>query len=225
MGNNAQEAWDKSSWWVVPPFLVSIGILYLIGYWQEFKINPFQYADLTTIVTSCIAPIFSSTLAYVVGVLLSMTFSLFPPSEPPIRTQARTVAVLVWTVAVVFILTYLIIYSGLKNKWIGLPPAAVFALTPFCVYFEVLKNRVPQRFAGTVALLLIYLPMAAFCAGKEDAIKIISSQNYIEANNGNSLKYLGHINGNFFLISQDNKTLKIISGSAMDAYTLREVSQ
>ena len=197
----------------------------MIGFWQEFHVNPFAYSDLSTLVTSCILPIFSSSIAFVAGLLISFFLGsrieiLRPPAQ---RSRAVHIGVLIWTYALFTALVYVVTYVDSERKWHALPAFAIMALCPGLLYFEFLRRWVPARLWGTAVVLVLYLPVNSFCTGKLDALKILNSVEYTEASNGTTFKLIGHISGNFFLLTPDNKTFKIVSSSGMDSFSFKAI--
>lgn len=216
-----------NSIWFITPYLFGIGLIYMMAYWPSFNVNPLQYADLPSLVTICIIPIFESSTSFLIGlvggVLLhsrtSGTFNYSTGMAPVVK-----VAIAIWTITSTTVLIYIATLLQNDAKWKVLPFLTLISILPVGLALGLLKGWVPAKYWETMLIVILYLPMSSYCTGKLNALDIIRSKEYMETMiDGRKLRLVGHLSDKFFLVNEKNDNLVIINDSQMKFIDFKKI--
>ena len=210
-------------------YFVSVGVLYIWGYWQTFGINVLEYMNPTDVLRLAAYPIASSFIFVVLGTVLN-EFGGLHEALPPgggrdtrtgrfLRKHARLI------VGSYFALSLGLLFVGPVTKWLFLPvliaiPVA-FAVKRRGVFSSWLTN---DSVRTVIIFLLAMLPPYAYGLGKIKAAELLNGIEYQYVAAGpvegltvqdptkpsDRIKYLGHVNEYIFLLMPDNDTSVVL---------------
>ena len=219
-------------------YFLSVGVLYLWGYWSRFDINILEYLGLPDVIKLTAYPIASAFIFAIVGAVMGE----FTVGEKTLlhgggrnklvgvflnKHKSKVVGLYVFGTVSLYIF-------GPESKWQVLPLLAaipIYVAAKDAGLFEELKLPVGTR--SIVIYMLSILPFWAYGHGRLDASDISHGFKYkylaeslpglqIEdpTKEQNRYKYLGHAGGFIFLLSPDNKTVVIVNFEKIDALRL-----
>jgi hypothetical protein len=210
-------------------YFITVGVLYLWGYWSSFGIDILPYVNLTDVVRLTLYPIASTFVFFMTGVLVSHISGsrhILPPGggrDTPVgRVLNRILPLLSAVYAVILFVIWL--YGG-PAKWMVLPGLIAMPMSVAEQRHGVFRSLWPNE-AGrmTVVFLLAALPTWAYGQGRLKAAAILDGGDYyyLAANTIDSVpigdvrdpkghvKYLGQVNDYIFLLLPDNSTSVIV---------------
>ncbi len=201
--------------WLSPVYFVSVGVLYLWGYWATFDLNIFEYVGLSDVVKVAIIPVGSVFIFILIGFAVGeLTVSdMFPEGEGK-ETRVgiflnKNKGVLISLFS--FLLLVLVFYPS-PEKWRVLP---IVLLIP--IYFVLKKAGFLREINNDSARSLVIsaivaLPLFSLAQGKLNAQKILDDESYRYTKaewSNKDMKYLGHASKYVFFLSVDNQELVI----------------
>lgn len=209
-------------------------VLYLFGYWNTFGINILQYAKFEDIVIATGSlityKIFIPSFFGVVQGLLHMK-ALFPKLEPGggkntkfaqfflQSTQAKCLGILmIWMIG---LSVWFLIPISLFVKMYLFP--AVFAIPLsiiICNHTNFLSIIKDYTIRSTIVMVLLYTLSGAYLFGKYDAESILDDSPNTLYETKSKRKYLGYVNGYFFLLAPDNSETIILRAKSLDSFVL-----
>lgn len=178
----------------VVPYAVSIGLLYLWGFWAQFDVNILQYAGVMDVVASALFPfayglaasvavmIFGEAIGRRLGPLFRKVDHRVANSQDDTRrgpeVQGRTFREEAsWVLGA---LVFLVIGSSdFDGKW-----AVLFALVAIPVARFLVRSdwRIVRGFEAVpgfwITFIVIMLPLSGFVKGNDNARNIISGLSY-----------------------------------------------
>lgn len=201
--------------WMTPPYIFTVGILYLWGYWSSFEINVFEYAGFSDLIKVAIIPVGSVFIFTLIGFLLG-EYTVIPISKT--AGDERNDSVFKYFMVKTkwfWIIIYwsLLIFTILINhpeKWKILPLVAVGVPYFFLKKSKFLIELTNESVRSFLIISISMLPIFSFCQGKQNAYKIINNSQYMFTPSIAGLqhaKYLGHVAEYIFFISRDNSTI------------------
>jgi hypothetical protein len=209
------EEYKNKYLWLMPPYFLMIGILYLWAYWSSFRINIFEYAGLTDLVKVAIIPVGTLFFFVLIGFILGeYTYGSRLPDGAGRNTwigKFLNKTASFWVVVYWVFLIYLIL-SDEPRKWNALPfigmayPYLVLKKSSFLAEIKSDSTRT------TIVLAICILPIYAFCQGKLDSIDILNNEKYKYIDSIGEVKrakYIGHVSQHMFFISQDNQKVVV----------------
>lgn len=209
-------------------YFISVGLLYLWGYWASFDVNILEYISLTDVLKLTAYPIASAfvslALGAVIGEFLVDRFSLPPGAGRDTRTGRLLLRAAPYLVVAYAVGTVALLLFGPMSKWRVLP--ILFAIPIYAVAKErgLLLSLLSHDSARSIVLfLLAVLPTWAYGHGRIQAAAVLEGSDYkylvantvegiaIDPNNTASrVKYVGHAGDYEFLLLPDNVTLAIV---------------
>ena len=207
-------------------------VLYLYGYWDTFGIDILQYAKFEDIIIatgSLIAyeKLIPISLGIFYGVL--QTKVLFPKLEPGggnnikiaqfflQNTQAKCLGLLI--IFVIGLLIWLFVPTSVKMHLFPV----VFAIplsTIICNNTNFLSVIKDYTIRSTIVVVLLYTLSGAYLFGKNKAESILNDSPNTLYETKSKRKYLGYVNGYFFLLSPDNSETTILRAKSLDSLVL-----
>jgi hypothetical protein len=210
-------------------YFITVGVLYLWGYWGRFDINILEYIGLADVLKLAAYPIASTFLFFLLGAIIGELLAGGQDIAPGAgrdtkvgRFLRRFGTAIVWLYMVG---TASLLVFGPESKW---QVAPILVAMPFYLVakrHDVLIDILPNESARSVVIyLLAVLPMWAYGHGRLDATKLIEGREYkYVASHSiagmsfgdpkdvkNRVKYVGHVNDYLFLLLPDNATLFIV---------------
>jgi len=210
-------------------YFVTVGILYLWGYWPRFHINILEYIGLTDIVRLTAYPIASAFSAAAIGVVIgeiNWKFRLQPKLEGLSDEAKDRTGRFAWPIIQYGYVAIVIALSAWDNeeKWNYLPVLLAVPLYFAAKGFGLLERLIPHESPrSAVIYLLVVLPLWSYGYGRLEADKVLQGieYEYIERNTVEGLaaadfgtkdrpiRYLGHASDYFFLLLPDNHTVVV----------------
>lgn len=204
---------EKKYFWLVTPYLVSVGLLYLWGYWWSFGINVFEFASLSDIVMVAIIPVGSAFVFFLMGSLIAeFGYAKHLPEGGGMNTSVGRVLnnlkpfliILYWS-SVLFL-----IFSTLPWKWFAIPVWTIFGpyiLLKNSSFLQVVEDDSRR---SLLILTLVILTIFSFSKGKINANNVLNDMEYFYTKvNGEVQKYIGHVGKKYFFLSKDNSEIFI----------------
>lgn len=199
--------------WLVIPYAITCGTLYLWGYWSSFDINAFEYAGLSDLAKVAIIPVGTTFFFMFLGFLFGEYISI-----PILPKEGKTADRLhnfisktrVFWITVYWLVLLSIIFSNSTSKWNILPyfgmifPYVILKNTAFLI--EIKSDSI----RSLLIICLSALPIFSFSQGKIHANKIIlgNEYKYVESiSNEKHAKFIGHIGQYLFFQSLDNSRI------------------
>lgn len=209
-------------------YFITVGVLYLWGYWGRFDVNILEYISLADVLKLTAYPIASTFIFLLLGAVIGeLIVEPLPPGGGRdtaigrILNRFRSLIIFAY-----FAGTTALMIFGPETKWLILP--MLFALPIYNVVKArgVLADILPHDSARSVVLyLLAVLPTWAYGHGRLEATSLLEGREYrylassttegIKIGNPDEaktrVKYVGHVNDYVFLLLPDNITLAIIA--------------
>lgn len=215
---------------VASVYCVTVGFLYLWGYWSKLGVNILEYMNLTDIIKLSLIPILTSFGSFAIGAMLGpLIFShekLFPPgggANTPVGHFLSKHKEFIFS-GYVFMVSLIWLFGPI-NKWHVLPLLIAIPLGVNLQGSGIFKDLVPNMEAERVTSLLIcMLPFAAYGYGLLNANEIVQGQKYqyVEVSSEQlhtqphakkkednliKLRYLGFVNDYVFLMPMEDKSI------------------
>lgn len=213
-------------------YVILLGICYLMGYWQSFNINIFNYIGIWDIVKFSASSLIACSLSYIIAFFIVWLF--FENRDNIEKICANLIVKLVLYIvlgfSILFFLAILcaVICNFITHRYIfnfNLSfLRAIFAyvflfISPYALNmtlekFNLIGNRIIRlllcTFFGT-------FPALAYINGLMDAVYILKQRDYLytycnsitEEKSCKYLKYVGTVNNKLFFIDQDNNKITI----------------
>lgn len=209
-------------------YVLTVGSVYLWGYWSPFNINILEYMSVGDVVKATALPIASTFVFLALGVVLGEATgsrNYFPVGEGrdfPLGVFLRKYAKVFH---VLYILaTLAVLFFGPKQKWLILP--LLFAM-PIALYLDsqaFLSPVIPSERSRSLAIfLLAMLPFFAFGLGDRNASEILGGNKFqyalspvegvvasAESEPTKRPRFIGHA-GDFLFFWEPENSLLIIS--------------
>jgi hypothetical protein len=211
-------------------YFITVGVLYLWGYWGQFDVNILEYIGLADVLKLAAYPIASTFLFFLVGAIIGefvvggQRIAPGAGRDTPLgRFVHRYGTAIVW---VYIIGTAAVFIFGAERKWQLGPVLVALPIYLIAKRHDLLADILPNDGARSVTVyLLAVLPMWAYGHGRLDADKLIDGREYKYVVSGpiaglsiadpkdvrSRVKYVGHVNDYLFLLLPDNQTLFIVS--------------
>ncbi len=225
------------------PYFISVGILYLWGYWASFEINILEFMTLSDIIKTTAYPIISSFIFWALGAILGelipgASFRKLLPEGGGRDTKIgrflnrHTKALR----TVVFLLIFLFLLFGPPSKWLLLTLLIGIPIYLFLKRAGFLKDLIPNEATRSVIIfLLATMPLTSYAFGKMKANEIIEGNKFkyvltdilkdsklsLNIENQKYLKFIGHTNNYIFLQTQDNKQILILTFDKIQILSLQ----
>jgi len=222
-------------------YLITVGVLYLWGYWGRFDINILEYIGLADVVKLSLYPIASVFLGVVIGTTIGMfawgSGNELPPGLGPetrvggFLFRHKNRIIYLYVIATVSVWLF-----GSEVKWHVIPLLAVlpvYVLSLRCSFFsEIIPN---SKTRSLLVCFFAILPLYSYSQGNIDALGVINGYRckYVVSGkipgleipygqgDSNRIKYVGYMNTYLFLLMPDNKTLLIVQFEEVEGFQLR----
>ncbi|MHB1184265.1 MAG: hypothetical protein ACYC4A_06140 [Desulfobulbia bacterium] len=221
--------------WPAPFYLLTVGVLYLWGYWESFGVNIFEFVALSDVVKVAIIPVGSVFLFVLLGfgigeITIADKFNEGGGRSTKIGKILNKLFPF-FVVIYLVIITYLMFSKPeLPGKWKVLP---VFLMFP--PYFLLkgsgfIKEIHNDSLRSLIIISIVALPLYSFSTGKINAEKILKNNEYkfIELGENTAkekMKFIGHANNYLFFISMDNGKIMITNIDKHGPLTLHVSTQ
>ncbi len=171
-------------------YFVSVGVLYLWGYWSSFNINILEYLGLSDVIKSTAYPILSAFVSMIIAVVYGQVVAVMYPIKPESRV-GRTLSrilpepqllrrhALDFAIIYFFVVFLVFTYLPLTWKWgFGIPLIA-FPVAVFLSGKDFVISLVPNSDIRKVILILLaVLPPYSYGLGQLRADEILNSKSY-----------------------------------------------
>jgi hypothetical protein len=191
-------------------YFVSVGVLFLWGYWSTFHINILEYLSLADIIKSTAIPIASAFCFLALGIItgeLTSPKSLFPRGGGANTKPAVFVRKHLPFFAYAYIVaTFAFIYLAPIRVWLVAPFFVAIPVTLAMFKLKFLSTAIPHESTRTIILFMVAtLPVFAFGHGRVSSHEILDGIAYdyvvspvenvsipLNAVPMQRLRYLGH---------------------------------
>ncbi len=210
-------------------YFITLGTLYLWGYWSTFNVNILEYLSLADVVKATAYPIASAAIFLLLGVASGAVLAtadprLFPTGGGRDSNVGKFLFKYSRLAAPLYVSgLVLVIQFGPDVKWQALPLLIALPAYAFAIVKGFLIDVIPHTVVRLVVLLLIpLLPPLAFGHGKVQSGAIAKGSKYefvastIEGVNiahdakpAQRLRYLGHAGDFLFFIDPRSKAVVI----------------
>jgi len=167
-------------------YFVTIGVLYLWGYWFPFNINILEYLDLADVIKSTAYPIATALLLTAIGAAIGDGLVDRSPTANGNGLEARfwrqlrkyaSVVVFTYFAGTVALLAFAPVW-----KWHALPVLLALPLFVYAKHQGMLATVIPDDSPRSIVLYVIaILPFLAFGRGTLTADKVISGTEFAYA--------------------------------------------
>lgn len=205
------------------PYLITVAICYLFGYWGSFNINVLEYISFADVAKLAIFPLIASLVFSFAGILLVQVV-LVPdfPVGGGNSTKIGTFGLKHWRWLIsllIFITIIVITYGNEPQKWF-LVAMLISMLSTHLTHIEWIKQIIPNpQIRATTLFLILFLPTTSFAYGKQKAyfvktgqsgqfVDITRSKLTLIGDKKNPVAYLGFL-GNVYVL-REAKTEQIV---------------
>jgi len=211
-------------------YFITVGVLYLWGYWPRFDINILEYISLADVLKLTAYPIASTVVFILLGAAIG-EFLVDRAKIPPGGGRDTAIGRFLNRFSSELGLAYVVGTGALlvfapESKWEALLPVLIAVpIWNLAKARGVLIDILPhERTRSIVVYMLAVLPMWAYGHGRLEAFKLLEGKDYIylaisttdgikvgDPNDPKTrVKYIGHVNDYVFLLLADNTTLAIV---------------
>jgi hypothetical protein len=213
-------------------YYVSVGTLYLWGYWSSFGVNILEYLNVSDIIKMTAYPVVTSLVLFLIGALLGEITS--HPTKVPteesssskfgewLREHPRTLAISY--VALIIGLVLL----GPDTKWYVVASLIAVPVTIFAKIRGFFAQQIQnERVRTLVVFVMAAAPIFSFGVGKNAADNIFSGKEFsyvisgvgdLQANSPippeNRLRLLGHAGDYMFFMLPSTRALLLVKVSS-----------
>lgn len=238
IGVHAESSSPKAST-VLPAlsaYFVSVGALYLWGYWGRFDINVMEHLGLSDIVKAAAWPVLSWFLFLVAGMFLgeSIKFEGLAVADGRKTSLGQTL----WRLRGAIKWIYIVFIAGLLafgGAWAWQPASVLLALVlgPALSRMRQLQNLIPSDGPrGIMAFAAVILPMWSFGQGQINANSIRDGRSYQfvlpesdgvvgSADASTSLRYLGLAGNAFFFWDPTALSVNMVPSGSVKVLKLK----
>ena len=221
-------------------YAVTVGALYLWGFWSTFNVNILEYMSLSDIIKSTIYPIGYASFFLGVGISIGLTGDSLPPGG---GRDTRTGKFLNKSLPVILPLyaagTVALIIFGPITKWYVLPGLIG---CPLCfiagergLFNQVIRH---EKYRAIFSMMIILLPIYAYGEGRmnADSIKTGKNYDYVESTTEGTniapnaipaqrLRLLGHAGEFIFLLQPSDEAIVMTKLEPSKALVLKHLSK
>jgi hypothetical protein len=209
-------------------YFVTVGVLYLWGYWATFNVNILEYLSLADILKSTAYPVASAFIFTALGLIFGEFFGVrhvLPPGGGRDTTEGKWLNKYVRLLVIVYVLGCMaLLIFGPVNKWLVLPVLVTLPVSFLANERGLFASLIPHdRARSLVIFLLVWLLSFAYGLGRLEATDVLEGKDYkyvtsqiegIALSNDISpdqrLRLLGHAGDFLFLLNPSNSTLIIM---------------
>jgi hypothetical protein len=209
-------------------YFVTVGILYLWGYWRTFDLNILEYLSLADILKSTAYPIASAFIFFLIGVMLGSHLpqrGLQPGDGKNTRIGKILKRLSPFLAAVYAVGVYILLFSfDSPQKWNYLPMLIAIPVALLVNNNGLFESPIPpSKYRMPIILLIIALPIYSFGYGALNAAKIVDGKEYKyvvsqvdginisnDADASQRLRFLGQAGDFLFLLHPAKNTLIIM---------------
>lgn len=213
-------------------YFVTVGVLYLWGYWSPFSINILEYLDLADIIKATAYPIATALLLTAVGAAIGDGLVDKTATANGNGVEARfwrQVKKHMSVVSFVYVIgTAALFVLGPLWKWHALPVLLALPLYVFAKHQDMLATSIPHESPRSIVLYVIaVLPFLAFGQGTLTADKVISGSEFTYATSeipgyvagpvsdaANLPRVVGHAGDRMFLFDPRTSSVIIFKAEA-----------
>lgn len=209
-------------------YYISVGTLYLWGYWSSFGINILEYLNASDIIKTTAYPIASTFVLFIVGALLAEITS--GPTKPPpngeanskfgkwLRRHAKILAIFYG------VLTIVLVLIGPNQKWYLVAVLVAAPITFFAKSHRLFSARIQNESVRTIVIyVMAALPIFAYGVGRTAADNIAQGKDFTYVISGvgdlqatspvlpeSRLRLLGHAGDYMFFMKPSTRILLLV---------------
>lgn len=163
-------------------YFITVGVLYLWGYWSRFNINILSYLGVSDIIKTTALPIAVTLMALLVGAVAGEAFFGPNPTRPSrLNPQLAAWVAGAWKYIVpisAFMIVAILIYPD-ERKWMLLAMFVAWPATSFAKSHGFLANEIANDSARMILIfVLTALPMVSFGQGRINAGQILDGKRF-----------------------------------------------
>jgi hypothetical protein len=208
-------------------YLITVGILYLWGYWSSFNVNILEYLSLTDVIRWTAYPIATAFGFLAIGALLGEYLvgqGFFPVGAGRNSRTGKFLGRFSVLLAILYVVVLVALaLSNAPNKWRLLSLLLATPIYLFAKNHGLLLGLIPNDSARSVVIfLLALLPTFAYGQGRLEAEQIMDGRKFdyalspidqvsspADANPNQKMRYLGHAGDFFFFLNPASHVLVI----------------
>lgn len=164
-------------------YYATVGLLYLVGYWNSFGINVLQYLTLADALKGTAVPVAYTLIVAFAGITVGHAFATDDTdkkSKPPSRLRLWLSGKLKKHFDLIYIAALAVLtIVGPVEKWYVLPLLMSWPFAKLGAAWPPVQRLVPQETIRSLVLFLLSaLPAYAFGVGKLDAASVLEGAEY-----------------------------------------------
>lgn len=202
--------------WLITPYIFFSGYSYLFAFWSTFKINFLEYSNFHDVILSSLYIVFPFIILFAIVSIIILVSAHILAHNTLLRDKfARFLngPTRVWHPFFIFIFLLIPMVPAILRDSFWYMTLSVGAILSWYVICETdfLAKELHAEKRAIVLLCVIVLPFMMFLIGKIKAKKIHSATSYYYANiNNEKLLHIGHINGKYFFIDENNTKIVVL---------------
>ncbi|WP_143136333.1 hypothetical protein [Burkholderia ubonensis] len=224
-------------------YFITVGVLYLWGYWSTFNVNILEYLSLADIVKSTAYPIASALIFFAIGAVLGEFLAggnTLPPGGGRNTSVGRFLRKISPVLIVLYVLiTLAVLQFGPVEKWHVLPILFAIPVYLACKQLGIFQSVIPDDSPRSIVVFLMAtIPTFAYGLGRinADAIfngvkfqyvlaptDIVGVDNQVDP--ARRPRYLGHTGDFLFFFDPTKGAVAIAKFEATKTLELKQVER
>jgi hypothetical protein len=212
-------------------YIVVLGSLYQIGFWREFSINIFEYADIFDVVSYSIHALIASSILLTLGVLLSKITKHDEFISDALASESLRggLASKIFKLFIITSIVVLLMLSYLLEKY--LITGIIFS--PFITYF--LLHMSPLQginipYKREVIYILTTILCISYGLGQSDALSIINNSEsekklfitFLHQDTSPTYRYLGKAGNHLMVFNEHSNATEVIHINSEPHYAIHQ---
>jgi hypothetical protein len=208
-------------------YFITVGVLYLWGYWSTFNVNILEYVGLADVIRLTAYPVTSAFVFMAIGAMLGEVF-FGQDAVPAGGGRATRIGGLLRKCRPLLIVLYLAVtvaftLGNIPNKWSVLPVLFAIPFYLFAKQRSFLAALIPRDSARSVVVFLFaVLPTFSYGQGRLQADAIVNGNKFeyllspidqiaiaADASPVERIRYLGHAGDLLFFLNPARSVLII----------------
>lgn len=217
---------ERKYFWLIIPYFLVIGTLYIWGYWSTFNINAFEYTSINEAITASFIPLASGIIFVIIGTAIGTFASQKePPKEETPKQNKKSMSRMDWIILVGFFIPSVIsfvITDDIGSRWKTCSILLSIIPTVALIKSNILSEGLSPQIRSSILFIFCCTPFFSFASGKSNAHKIVSNTEYfyIEIENI-EFKYIGHLQDKTFFSDLQNSKVLIIQDGEIEKLSLQ----
>jgi uncharacterized membrane protein len=218
---------ERKYFWLIIPYFLVTGTLYIWGYWSTFDINAFEYASINEAVIASFIPLASGLIFVLIGAAIGTFASQNEqPMEATSEQNKKKMSRMDWLILVGFFIPSVISFvvtDNIGSRWITCSILLSTIPAVAMIKSSLASNILPPHIRPVVLFICCCIPFYSFATGKNNAYKIVSNSEYWHLDiDTKTFKYIGYLNGKTFLTDIHNNKILIIQDGEIEKLTFQK---